>query len=78
MPTILIVKGFRFFFYSKEGAEPVHVHVEKGDKVAKFWIDPFVLVENHGFISSELRIIMEIIENNKQVIINKWNEHFTK
>lgn len=29
MPTILRLLGFRFFFYSNEGTEPAHVHVEK-------------------------------------------------
>lgn len=78
MPTVLIIKGYRFFFYSREGTEPIHIHVEKDDNVAKFWIEPLVLVENHGFISSELLVIMEIIEQNKQLIKNKWNEHFNK
>jgi Domain of unknown function (DUF4160) len=31
MPTLLRIEGFRFFFYSSEGQEPPHVHVEKGD-----------------------------------------------
>ncbi len=78
MPTILIIKGYRFFFYSKEGTEPIHIHVEKADNVAKFWIEPLVLVDNYGFISSELNEILEIAEQNKQLIINKWNEHFSK
>jgi len=36
MPTVLRVSGFRFFFYSLEGSEPPHIHVERGDSVAKF------------------------------------------
>ena len=27
MPTILRRDGYRFFFYSKEGKEPPHIHV---------------------------------------------------
>jgi hypothetical protein len=30
VPTLLVVEGFRFFFFSREGTEPRHVHVEKG------------------------------------------------
>ncbi|MCP4109321.1 MAG: DUF4160 domain-containing protein [Desulfobacteraceae bacterium] len=32
--------GYRFFFYSNEGnpLEPLHIHVRKGEAVAKFWI----------------------------------------
>jgi hypothetical protein len=33
MPTVLTVKGFRFFFFSLEGNEPPHIHIEHGDKV---------------------------------------------
>ena len=28
----------RFFFYSNEGSEPPHVHVESGDGTAKLWL----------------------------------------
>lgn len=27
MPTLLSVKGYRFFFYSNENNEPMHVHI---------------------------------------------------
>src|ERR1043165_864320 len=39
MPTVLRVSGFRFFFYSLEGSEPAHIHVEHGDNTAKFWLE---------------------------------------
>lgn len=29
MPTILLWRGHRFFFYSNEGSEPPHVHVAR-------------------------------------------------
>jgi hypothetical protein len=42
MPTIFRQHGFRIFFYSNEGAprEPAHVHIEKDDLEAKFWLQP--------------------------------------
>ena len=50
MPTILLVAGWRFFFYSNEGNEPIHLHCQKGDAEAKFWIDldAFEAVEAHS------------------------------
>jgi hypothetical protein len=44
MPVVVRVAGFRLFFYANEGQprEPVHVHVERGDGEAKFWINPEV------------------------------------
>ena len=35
MPTILNKNGFRFFFYVNDHY-PMHIHVEKDDKTAKF------------------------------------------
>jgi hypothetical protein len=40
-PTILRVRGFRFYFFSREERRP-HVHVQHADGEAKFWIEPVV------------------------------------
>jgi hypothetical protein len=47
MPTVVMVRGWRVFFYSEEGNEPIHVHVRKGDCEAKFWlrVDEFDIEE---------------------------------
>ena len=38
MPEVFRFFGFSFFFYSKEH-EPVHIHVEGNDGMAKFdWV----------------------------------------
>ena len=55
MPTGLLIKGYRFFFFSNEGNEAVHIHIEKADSYAKFWIEPLFVSVNHGFTSKELR-----------------------
>jgi hypothetical protein len=39
MPTVLRISGYRFFFYSGEGSEVAHIHVEHGDGVAKIWLE---------------------------------------
>lgn len=38
MPTIILVQGWRLFFYSNEGREPMHIHARKGDAECKFWL----------------------------------------
>jgi len=48
MPTVLIIKGYRFFFFSNEGSEPIHIHIEKAECYAKFWIDPLFVAANYG------------------------------
>ena len=56
MPTIFIIFGFRFQFYSNDHS-PIHVHVVKGKAKAKYRLFPVELVDNHGFKPSELKLI---------------------
>ena len=80
MPTIFHSKGFRFFFYSNEGdpREQCYNHIRKGSSVAKFWVNPFVSLENsYGFSPVELRRLSEMVEQNKELIERKWNEYFS-
>ena len=77
MPTIFIVLGFRFMYYSNEHS-PIHVHVTKGDAIAKFTISPVMLVDNHGMKTSELKLIESIIEENEELIAEHWNNFFNK
>lgn len=53
MPTILRDGPLRFFFYSGDGGEPRHVHVESDHKEAKYWLDPVSLERNRGFSQKE-------------------------
>jgi len=39
MPTILLILGWRLFFYANERNEPIHVHCRKGNTECKFWLD---------------------------------------
>jgi hypothetical protein len=35
MPEVLRIRGYRFFFFSREGHEPRHIHVEQAERYAK-------------------------------------------
>jgi len=77
MPTILILDGYRFFFFSNEGNESPHVHVEKADAIAKFWLMPEVsLAKSYGYNSSELNKILKLVEQNSELFKEKWYEYF--
>ena len=77
MPEILRLKGYRFFFFSREGREPAHIHVEQADRYAKFWLQPVQLAKSEGFRSSELAEIRSLVENNQNLFVEKWNEYFS-
>jgi hypothetical protein len=38
MPTVLLLSGWRLFFYAGEGNEPIHIHCRKGDMECKYWL----------------------------------------
>jgi len=79
MPTVFRYRGYRFFFYSNEGdpLEPLHIHVIKGEKIAKVWVEPEIAVaQNYGMNPSELTKLGKIINDRKELIREFWNEHF--
>ena len=79
MPTILRIGPYRFFFFSEESGEPAHVHVIREQTEAKIWIEPEVgVADNDGFAQHELRKIMRLVEENKDLIENEWNQHKEK
>lgn len=76
MPTVLRVGPYRFFFFSNEGAEPPHIHVERDDCYAKFWLNPVSLSDSLGVSGRELRRMHSIVVENRELFIRSWNEHF--
>jgi hypothetical protein len=76
MPTVLRVGPYRFFFYSNEGHEPPHVHVEATGGVEKLWLDP-VRVERQGrFGDQEMRDVVDIVKANEQKLLEAWHDFF--
>ncbi len=76
MPTILKLAGYRIFFYSLEGNEPPHIHVEYGDSVAKYWLEPVQLVSSHGFRSHELNRLRLLVIEHRVTFQEAWHAHF--
>jgi len=76
MPTIReLSNGYRFFFFSFDCNEPMHVHVSRESRVCKFWIDAVSLADNHGFSSRELNSLYKMIVEHRNLIRKKWHEH---
>lgn len=78
MPTVLRIAGYRFFFFSNEGNEPVHIHVESGDGYCKFWIHPLTVAYSSGYDASELNKIRKLVKSNQIQIENSWDEYFNQ
>lgn len=72
MPTILRIGRYRFSFFSNEGQEPPHIHVNAGGDQAKFWLDPIGLASNYGFNVRELNEIEDIIEQHRRLFLEAW------
>ena len=76
-PTVLRVKGFRFYFFSREERR-AHVHVEHADGEAKFWIEPVVeLAANFSLKPKQVTEIQKLIEEHLDEIRGAWAKHFS-
>ena len=76
MPTILQIGPYRFFFYSEEGGEPAHIHVEEGNKAAKFWLHNGELARARNFRGHELSTIRKMVAAHKHELMEAWNVYF--
>jgi Domain of unknown function (DUF4160) len=80
MPTILMVQGWRFYFYANEGNEPMHVHAVKGDADCKYWIyaDRFDIEEEFEYNCSPRlrREVRRIIFTHFDEICAAWRGRF--
>ncbi|MBI4687201.1 MAG: DUF4160 domain-containing protein [Nitrospirae bacterium] len=77
MPTVLKVGAYRFFFYAGDRDEPMHIHVERDDKIAKFWLDPVRLQSSGGFSRLEVSKIHSMIEKHYTKLMEAWHEYFS-
>ena len=76
MPRIRRIGPYRFYFFSNERDEAVHVHVQRDEMLTKFWLKPVALASSSGFSSRELRKIEKLVVINRDHFIEAWNEYF--
>jgi hypothetical protein len=75
-PTVLRSGPYRFYFYSHEPNEPPHIHIDRDECSAKFWMDPVALSHNLGFSARELRRIEEIVAEHHDSLREAWHDYF--
>jgi hypothetical protein len=82
MPTVLVILGWRLFFFANESNEPVHIHACKGDMECKYWLfsDEFEIEESISFNMgpSDKKEIRKIIFEHFDYIISAWTEFSTR
>jgi hypothetical protein len=76
MPTVLRSGPYRYYFYAGDAGEPPHVHIERDDCMAKFWLQPVRLVRSNGFARVEIDRLRRLTEDNQIKLMEKWNEYF--
>lgn len=78
MPTILLIMGWRFFFYSNERDEPIHVHCQKAEAEAKYWldVDGFEAIEANAYNMrpADRRLVRRIIFEHFDYIVSEWTK----
>jgi hypothetical protein len=76
VPTTLRIGPYRFFFVSLDRGEPPHIHVQRENMVAKFWLEPVVLERAGGFSRAELNAIANLVEEHRERLLRSWYEFF--
>ena len=78
MLTILMIRGWRFFYYANERDEPIHIHCRKAEAEAKYWLDAegFQAIEAHSYNMSQAdkRIVRRIIFEHFDYIVDEWEK----
>src|ERR1700744_2333162 len=76
MPTVLRWNGYRFYFFSNEGHEPPHIHIDKGGNTIKFWLENIAVARNVGFAAREQTVLEEKVREERAAFIRAWHEYF--
>jgi beta-galactosidase len=66
-PAVLRVDRYRFLFFSNEGHEPPHVHVQDREKLAKLWLEEVQLAASTGFAPRELTRLQALATEQRSV-----------
>lgn len=78
MPTVFRWNGYRFYFFSNEGFEPPHVHVDKAGCSAKVWLSPVAAARNIGYSAKEMAEIMRKVDAERDGLLEAWNGYFSR
>lgn len=74
MPTVLRQAGFSVMIYTRDH-EPMHVHVwhQGNEAIVRFETD-VILLEINGMSRRNARMALPIVNENRELLIEKWRE----
>ena len=75
-PTVRQSGPYRLFFFSSDRGEPMHVHVARERKAAKFWLQPVRLEYNRGFATTELNKVEALVRQHEAELVQAWHDYF--
>lgn len=78
MPTVLRLGHWRFHFYSDEGLEPPHIHVDCGDGECKFWLAPVRLARAENVAPFEVRRIEREVAERQAFFVEQYHAFFRR
>jgi hypothetical protein len=76
MPTVLRKYGFRFHFFSADGHEPQHIHVDADGKRAKIWLHEVAVARIGGFNEDQMKRIIAVVKEHREEMLEAWHEYF--
>jgi hypothetical protein len=76
MPTVLRVGPYSFVFFSSDRTEPPHIHAKREKFVAKFWLNPVSVANNHGFAENEMSQIGRLVVKYEEMLLEAWHDYF--
>lgn len=68
----------RCFFFSSDRTEPIHIHVKRDHKLAKFWLEPVRIAYNYGFSETELNRVADIVRKHETELSKAWHAYFKR
>lgn len=74
MPTVLRIRGYRFYFYAEEGHEPPHVHIDRGAGTLKLWLQDLGIAGSEGLKPSEIREAWRLAHEHRPQLLKAWHE----
>ncbi len=74
MPTILRIRGYRFYFYALEGTEAPHAHIDKGAGTPKVWLTDLSVAYSEGLKVGEIRTALRLARKYPVSLVKAWHE----